>query len=54
MKDGRIVAQGAPGDVVTAELIKEVYGISCLCLPCPATGAPMIVPLDSSSQEEGA
>ena len=54
MKDGRIVAQGAPGDVVTAELIEEVYGISCLCLPCPATGAPMIVPLDSSSQEEGA
>ena len=38
----------------TAELIEEVYGISCLCLPCPATGAPMIVPLDSSSQEEGA
>jgi len=54
MKDGRIVAQGAPGDVVTAELIEEVYGISCLCLPCPATGAPMIVPLDSSSQEAGA
>lgn len=54
MRDGRIVAQGAPGDVVTAELIEEVYGISCLCLPCPATGAPMIVPLDSSSQEEGA
>ena len=54
MKGGRIVAQGPPGEIVTAELIEEVYGIGCLCLPCPATGAPMIVPLDGSRPESGA
>ena len=54
MKGGRILAQGPPGDIVTAELIEEVYGISCLCLPCPATGAPMIVPLDSAPREADA
>ena len=54
MKGGRILAQGPPGDIVTAELIEEVYGISCLCLPCPVTGAPMIVPLDSAPREADA
>lgn len=46
MADGKVVAHGAPGDIVTAELIGEVYGISCMCFPDPATGRPMIVPTD--------
>lgn len=46
MKDGEIVAQGAPEDVVTAELIGRVYEIDCICIPDPATGRPMIVPTD--------
>ncbi|MCG7310589.1 ABC transporter ATP-binding protein [Brachybacterium sp. ACRRE] len=44
MKDGEVVAQGAPQDVVTAELIEEVYGIGNLCVEDPVTGRPMIVP----------
>ena len=49
MKDGAVVAQGSPQDIVTAELIKEVYGISCLCLPDPVTGGPMIVTTEVSA-----
>lgn len=44
MKDGEVVAQGPPQDVVTAELIEEVYGIGSLCVEDPVTGRPMIVP----------
>jgi iron complex transport system ATP-binding protein len=44
MRDGAIVAQGAPADIVDAELVEAVFGLSCLVVPCPATGAPMVVP----------
>ncbi|PWH07677.1 Fe(3+)-dicitrate ABC transporter ATP-binding protein [Brachybacterium endophyticum] len=46
MKDGKVVAQGAPQDVVTSDLIQDVYGIGNLCVQDPVTGRPMIVPTD--------
>ena len=44
MKSGEIVAQGAPADIVTAELVHDVFGIDCSVIDDPVTGAPMIVP----------
>ena len=44
MKDGRVVAQGAPADVVDAALMQEVFGLPSLVMPNPATGTPMVVP----------
>lgn len=44
LSEGQIVAQGAPADVVTAELIEDVFDVPCLLLPDPETGAPMIIP----------
>ncbi|WP_431951318.1 ABC transporter ATP-binding protein [Actinacidiphila sp. bgisy167] len=44
MKAGRIVAQGAPRDVVTAELVHEVFGLSSVVVPDPVTGSPLVVP----------
>lgn len=44
MRDGRVVAQGAPGDVVDAELIKEVFDLPSVVVPDPVTGTPMVVP----------
>lgn len=44
MKEGRVVAEGAPGDVITAALIEEVYGLPCLVVPDPVTGTPLVVP----------
>ena len=44
MVDGRIVASGAPDDVVTPELVAEVFGLDCTVIPDPATGTPMVVP----------
>jgi iron complex transport system ATP-binding protein len=43
------VTSGAPEDVVDADLIREVYGVDCLCLPDPVNGRPMIVPLDTTA-----
>ncbi len=44
MADGRIVAEGAPTDVITAELVRKVFGLECVIVPDPVAGTPMIVP----------
>lgn len=42
MKDGRIHAAGAPADVVTAEMVRDVYGLECEIHPDPLTGTPTV------------
>jgi len=44
MKDGRIVAQGEPAEIVTAELVEEVFGLACVVIDDPVTGTPLVVP----------
>lgn len=44
MKAGRIVAEGPPSKVVTADLVREVFGLECVVVPDPVTGSPLIVP----------
>ncbi|MFT4216262.1 MAG: ABC transporter ATP-binding protein [Micropruina sp.] len=45
MKDGDIVAEGSPSEIVTAELVEEVFGLRCLVVPDPVAGTPSVVPL---------
>ncbi|MEU4211304.1 ABC transporter ATP-binding protein [Streptomyces sp. NPDC026206] len=44
MRDGRIVAEGAPADVVTAALVEDVFGLRCQVIEDPQTGTPLVVP----------
>ncbi|SDY94791.1 iron complex transport system ATP-binding protein [Micromonospora pattaloongensis] len=44
MRDGAVVAAGPPGDILTADLVREVFGLDCVVVPCPVTGAPLVVP----------
>ncbi|GAA3893025.1 ABC transporter ATP-binding protein [Leifsonia kafniensis] len=44
MKAGQIVATGAPQDVVTAELIEDVFGLPCVVITDPQAGTPMVIP----------
>ncbi|MFI2368271.1 ABC transporter ATP-binding protein [Streptomyces sp. NPDC018833] len=44
MKAGRIVAEGGPADIVTAELVHEVFGLESVVIPDPVTGSPLVVP----------
>lgn len=44
MKNGAIVAQGPPAQIITSELVHQVFGIDCTIIDDPVTGAPMIVP----------
>ena len=44
MRDGAIVAQGDPREIVTAELVEHVFGLSCRVIACPETDTPLVVP----------
>jgi iron complex transport system ATP-binding protein len=45
MCGGRIVAQGNPADIVTAELVEEVFDLRCQIVKDPLSGTPMVVPI---------
>ncbi|MET1062242.1 MAG: ABC transporter ATP-binding protein [Aeromicrobium sp.] len=44
MKQGAIVAEGPPREVVTAEVVTDVFGLACEVVPDPVSGTPMVVP----------
>lgn len=45
MKHGRIVAQGPPATIVTAELVEDVFRLPCVVHPDPVTGTPSVAPI---------
>ncbi|MET9100184.1 ABC transporter ATP-binding protein [Streptomyces antibioticus] len=44
LKGGEVIAQGAPNDIVTAELVEQVFGLRCQVIEDPETGTPLVVP----------
>ncbi|ACL20125.1 ABC transporter related [Desulfitobacterium hafniense DCB-2] len=41
---GNLIAQGAPGEIITADLMKQVFGLDCVVARDPVSGSPFIVP----------
>ncbi|MGW6691409.1 ABC transporter ATP-binding protein [Streptomyces sp. NPDC054961] len=44
MRDGKVVAEGPPAEVVTAELVERVFGLRCQIIDDPETGTPLVIP----------
>lgn len=44
MREGAIVAQGAPADVINEHTLREVFGLHARVVDDPVTGGPLIVP----------
>lgn len=44
MNGGAVAAAGAPHDVITADLVREVFGLECIVVDDPVSGTPMVVP----------
>ena len=51
MREGRIVASGTPGQVLTEETVREVFGLPCRVIPDPVSGTPLVVPLGRHPRE---
>ncbi|KQZ22486.1 ABC transporter ATP-binding protein [Microbacterium sp. Root553] len=45
MRDGEIVAQGDPREIITAELVEAVYDLPCTVITDPVSGTPLVLPL---------
>lgn len=45
LKNGQIVAQGRPSDVVTPELVHDVFGLRSRVIPDPVAGTPLVLPI---------
>lgn len=45
LKNGRIVVEGPPPDIVNAELVQEVFGVAALVIEDPVSATPLVVPL---------
>ncbi|WET77861.1 ABC transporter ATP-binding protein [Amycolatopsis sp. QT-25] len=44
MRDGEVLATGAPEDVVTAANVERIFELPCRVMPCPETGTPLVIP----------
>lgn len=44
MRAGRIVAAGSPAEVVTADLVRDVFGIDAAVIEDPVAHTPLVVP----------
>lgn len=45
MREGRIAAEGPPAELITADLLQEVFGLRSHVLTDPVSGRPLIVPI---------
>jgi iron-siderophore transport system ATP-binding protein len=45
MKNGAIVAEGNPSEVITEQVVQDVFGLAVKIVPDPVAGSPMVVPI---------
>lgn len=44
IREGRVVAAGAPTGILTSELIRDVFALDALVVPDPVSATPIVVP----------
>ena len=44
MRDGKIIAEGAPNEVITAGVMAAVFGLDCTVITDPSAGTPLVIP----------
>ncbi|MFC9438204.1 ABC transporter ATP-binding protein [Nocardia sp. NPDC057030] len=52
MRDGRVIAAGAPREIATAELVRAVFALGCRIIDDPETGTPLVIPLAENAAGE--
>ncbi|MEU6760097.1 ABC transporter ATP-binding protein [Streptomyces sp. NPDC046685] len=45
MRDGRVIAAGPPSEIVTPDLVHEVFGLRAAVIECPVAGTPLVIPM---------
>jgi iron complex transport system ATP-binding protein len=50
MRDGRIIHEGPPSEIIHPDVLRETYGVECDVYPHPVLSYPYCVPRSSQSQ----
>lgn len=50
--EGRVAAEGAPAEIVTEDLVRDVFGIDCRIVVDPVAGTPLCVPVGRTITRE--
>ena len=45
LHNGKLVAEGAPAEVITSSLIKDIFGLDCMVIQDPVSHSPSVVPI---------
>jgi iron complex transport system ATP-binding protein len=45
VRDGRVVASGSPHEVLTEDVLREVFGLAARVVADPVAGTPLVVPI---------
>ncbi|MDT0616008.1 ABC transporter ATP-binding protein [Streptomyces lancefieldiae] len=53
LRGGEVIAEGAPKDIVTADLVERVFGLRCQVIDDPETGTPLVVPAARKARSAG-
>jgi iron complex transport system ATP-binding protein len=44
MRSGRVIAEGHPTDIITAELVENLLALRCQIITDPVSGTPLVLP----------
>lgn len=44
LKEGKVIAEGKPNEMITSELIQQVFELNCTVIEDPVSGSPLIIP----------
>jgi len=47
LRDGEVVAAGAPSDVIDADSVRDVFGLESLVIDDPISHTPLVIPIGS-------
>ena len=53
LREGEMVAEGDPQEVLTADLIRMVFGIDAHIVNHPTSGSPMCIPIPTAHEHAG-
>ncbi|MFE1954497.1 MULTISPECIES: ABC transporter ATP-binding protein [Streptomyces] len=52
LRGGEVIAEGAPKEIVTAELVERLFGMKCQVIDDPETGTPLVVPAARKARKQ--
>lgn len=50
MRDGAIAARGRPSEILTEQLLADVFALDARVIPDPVFGTPLVVPIASRKE----